>query len=160
MNYSGYFTDNDGNRYYLEKSVITLSLHENLTVSTTNVYTKLNALKEDCKAGTALSTNNGGVVIGKGVRKVLVSGVMSVLASVKRNEHSRIIRVRDGQEEIISWNYNGFEAQQLNSIVLTPVVFDVKENDIIYMLYYSEKNDILQGNTFGKRTSITVEVVE
>jgi hypothetical protein len=45
-------------------------------------------------------------------------------------------------------------------VEVLPILADVKEGDVIYMLYYTgNANDKIGGNAYGCRTSLTVEVV-
>ena len=48
-----------------------------------------------------------------------------------------------------------------SDLVITPILCEVSEGDVIYLYYYTPSStDVIGGNTYGSRTSLTVEVVE
>jgi hypothetical protein len=49
---------------------------------------------------------------------------------------------------------------QPTNVEILPILADVTENDVLYALYYTgSSDDKIGGNTYGCRTSLTVEVV-
>ena len=160
MEYRGYLVDSNGNKYLQEKNVMTLSLHSNFTVQNTNQYLPLN-LELDTKIGNKLSLENGGIKIGSGVSKILVSAQMSFEAKNTRNIHFRVTKNNaDSQDNIFGWRYEHFNNGDLGNLTISPILGEVQEGDLINLYYYCGAGDIISGNAFGKRTNMTVVVVE
>lgn len=160
MEYRGYFVDSNGNKYLQEKNIMTLSLHSNFTVQTTNQYLPLN-LELDTKIGNRLSLENGGIKIGSGVSKILVSAQMSFEAKNTRNIHFRVTKNNtDSLDNVFGWRYEHFNNGDLGNLTISPILGEVQEGDLINLYYYCGAGDIISGNAFGKRTNMTVVVVE
>ena len=160
MEYRGYLVDSEGNKYLQEKNVMTLSLHSNFTVQNTNQYLPLN-LELDTKIGNKLSLENGGIKIGSGVSKILVSAQMSFEAKNTRNIHFRVTKNNNSSEDnILAWRYEHFNNGDLGNLTISPILGEVQEGDLINLYYYCGAGDIISGNAFGKRTNMTVVVVE
>lgn len=152
--------DSNGNKYLQEKNVMTLSLHSNFTVQTTNQYLPLN-LELDTKIGNRLSLENGGIKIGSGVSKILVSAQMSFEAKNTRNIHFRVTKNNtDSLDNVFGWRYEHFNNGDLGNLTISPILGEVQEGDLINLYYYCGAGDIISGNAFGKRTNMTVVVVE
>lgn len=160
MEYRGYLVDSEGNKYLQEKNVMTLSLHSNFTVQNTNQYLPLN-LELDTKIGNKLSLENGGIKIGSGVSKILVSAQMSFEAKNTRNIHFRVTKNNtDSLDNVFGWRYEHFNNGDLGNLTISPILGEVQEGDLINLYYYCGAGDIISGNAFGKRTNMTVVVVE
>lgn len=152
--------DSNGNKYLQEKNIMTLSLHSNFTVQTTNQYLPLN-LELDTKIGNKLSLENGGIKIGSGVSKILVSAQMSFEAKNTRNIHFRVTKNNtDSLDNVFGWRYEHFNNGDLGNLTISPILGEVQEGDLINLYYYCGAGDIISGNAFGKRTNMTVVVVE
>lgn len=152
--------DSNGNKYLQEKNIMTLSLHSNFTVQTTNQYLPLN-LELDTKIGNRLSLENGGIKIGSGVSKILVSAQMSFEAKNTRNIHFRVTKNNtDSLDNVFGWRYEHFNNGDLGNLTISPILGEVQEGDLINLYYYCGAGDIISGNAFGKRTNMTVVVVE
>ena len=160
MEYRGYFVDSNGNKYLKEENIMTLSLHSNFTVQTTNQYLPLN-LELDTKIGNKLSLENGGIKIGSGVSKILVSAQMSFEAKNTRNIHFRVTKNNtDSLDNVFGWRYEHFNNGDLGNLTISPILGEVQEGDLLNLYYYCGAGDIISGNAFGKRTNMTVVVVE
>lgn len=152
--------DSNGNKYLQEKNVMTLSLHSNFTVQNTNQYLPLN-LELDTKIGNKLSLENGGIKIGSGVSKILVSAQMSFEAKNTRNIHFRVTKNNtDSLDNVFGWQYEHFNNGDSGNLTISPILGEVQEGDLINLYYYCGAGDIINGNAFGKRTNMTVVVVE
>lgn len=144
----------------LSKSIMTRSLGDDITDLTTDTYTVI-PLNRYISSGLKLSmTNDGGIKIGKNVSKVLVSARMTVQSgAVSGNRHLRIIS--NSEENTLAWSYDFVDANKADDILITPILVNVQENDIIYAAYCVPiGTDKLGGNSYGGRTSLTVETVE
>lgn len=146
------------------KNIITASLHASKTVPAEeqNVYT-ICPVVLDNRAGAKLSvTTDGGIKIGKGISKVLVSSRIAIKANNElADRHLRLIKgASNAQENTIAWTFGGIDAGFRGNLYIIPTLVPVSENDVIYMYYYCREGDVVEGNSFGARTSITVEVVE
>lgn len=151
--------DSNGNKYLQEKNIMTLSLHSNFTVQTTNQYLPLN-LELDTKIGNRLSLENGGIKIGSGVSKILVSAQMSFEVKNTRNTHLRIAKNNSSTDNVFGWQYEHFNNGDSGNLTISPILGEVQEGDLINLYYYCGAGDIINGNAFGKRTNMTVVVVE
>ena len=142
-----------------EKNIMTLSLHADFIVQTTNEYLPL-SLDFDTKMGNRLVFQNGGIKIGSGVSKILVSAQLTFESKSTRNTHVRIAKNNGSQDNTLGWQYRNFRNGELGNLVISPILVNVQEGDLINLYYYCGAGDIISGNAFGKRTNMTVMVVE
>lgn len=143
-----------------EKNIMTLSLHSNFTVQTTNEYLPL-TLDFDTKMGNRLIFQNGGIKIGAGVSKILVSAQLSFESKSARNTHLRIAKnSNNNTDNVLAWRYENFSNGDIGNLTVSPVLADVQEGDLLNLYYYCGANDVINGNAYGKRTNMTVMVVE
>lgn len=143
------------------QSAMTRSLKNNLTGLTQNTNTKI-PLDLQNSAGERLNaTSDGGIRIGTGVSKILVSGRMSITTTIEGNKNLRIIKNSYSEANTIGWNYNYIRSTtNYENIIITPILADVKEGDIIYLTYYTENSkDTIGGSSYGAVTSLTVETI-
>lgn len=145
----------------LEKSVMTRTLGADITSITTSAYTMI-PLTLDKSAGGRLSvSDDGGIVIGKNISKILVSGRMSMQVTSAGKRHLQIIKNTRTNANILAWNCISFTASSENSVVITPTLADVQEGDVIYLFYYTtDSTDKILGGSYGSRTYLTVETVQ
>lgn len=142
-----------------EKNIMTLSLHADFIVQTTNEYLPL-SLDFDTKMGNRLVFQNGGIKIGSGVSKILVSAQLTFESKSTRNTYVRIAKNNGSQDNTLGWQYRNFSNGELGNLVISPILVNVQEGDLINLYYYCGAGDIICGNAFGKRTNMTVMVVE
>ncbi len=145
----------------LKPSVMTRSLSANETSLAVNTYTIVPLDLQNSTGGKLTATSNGGIKIGKGVSKVLVSGRMLIgTSSTAGNRHLRIVKNTYSNANTLAWAFEPIEATSQDVISITPTLGDVSEGDVLYLMYYtSDTNDAINGNDFGCRTALTVEVV-
>lgn len=142
-----------------EKNVMSRYLFANDSNVTANTLTKV-ALDMTKSVGTKLTAvADGGIQIGSNVSKVLISGAMAVSPSSDGLRQARIkIPAKDtvlafGCEYMWQSSSDGL-------ITIAPLLVDVEENDIIYLMYYlPSSSDVIYGSTYGIRTYLTIEVV-
>lgn len=147
----------------MEKSVATMSLSTNKMNLATNTYTQLQLNLNTVAGGRLTVTDDGGIEIGEGVSKILVSGRLAIQpVDSSGNRHLRIVKNTNSNNNTLGWSYESMEATSYYSdLVITPTLCEVSEGDVIYLYYYTPSStDVIGGNTYGSRTSLTVEVVE
>lgn len=152
------------NGFNIEKSIVTRSLGESISGLATKAYVNIPLDLENATGSKLAPTNDGGIKIGKGVHKVLVSGRMSVKSGATNgSRHIRIIKNSYSTANTLGWCDNNIEPNTQSNVIVTPLLADVEENDIIYMsAYVLDSTDQIGGgsaNLYGGRTSLTVEVV-
>lgn len=145
----------------LEKDVMTRGLEADITSITASAYTMI-PLNLDKSVGSRLVTSDdGGILIGENVSKILVSGRMSMQVTSAGKRHLQIIKNTRASANILAWNCISFTASSEDSVVLTPIIADVQPGDIIYLFYYTtDSTDKIIGDTYGSKTSLTVEVIQ
>lgn len=131
-------------------------LSENQT-TVAQKYTKLNFKKSSSTFGLTLS--DGGIRIGAGISRVLVSLNVSFNGvAANGNKHARILKNGTNCEWVTSYGtaYGDF------TLAITPRLMNVSEGDIITAVYYSINADeiISSGSSEnGYKTCLTVEAV-
>ena len=145
----------------LEKDVMTRGLEADITSIKASAYTMI-PLNLDKSVGSRLVTSDdGGILIGENVSKILVSGRMSMQVTSAGKRHLQIIKNTRASVNILAWNCISFTASSEDSVVLTPIIADVQPGDIIYLFYYTtDSTDEIKGDTYGSKTSLTVEVIQ
>ena len=114
-------------------------------------------LVQDTKVGNKLTINgDGGIVIGAGVSKILVSVSTNIYVSEIGYSYLRIHKNNVNLlEKYIQTKDNGYQAKTLD---ITPCLFSVSEGDIITLQYKTSGLSSLLYT--GRNTYMTVEVVE
>ncbi len=145
----------------LEKSVMSRSLGADITSITTSAYTMIPLTLDKSAGGRLTVSDDGGIVIGKNASKILVSGRMSMKVTSAGIRHLQIIKNTRTNANILAWNCLSFSASSENAVVITPILADVQEGDVIYLFYYTTgSTDKIIGGSYGSRTSLTVETVQ
>lgn len=149
------------NGFNITRSIMTRGLSAAITNLTVNTYTII-PLNLSNSTGTKLTaSSNGGIQIGAGVSKVLVSGKMAV-EGVKTagNRHLRIVKNTYTAANTLGWAWDTLAVSDSEDIIIPPQLVNVTEGDIINLYYYTGNSaDTIGGNAQGGRTSLTVEVV-
>lgn len=133
------------------RSTITASFSTNHTIATTNTEEKVN-LDTSVSVGNKLTLNNSGeIVVGSGVRAILVSAninYQTITAGVKY-----VIIKQNGAT--VYQNTSQISAR--TSLPITPSLVEVQEGDKITLYLNGTQNDVIRrGVAFS---NITVEVV-
>lgn len=146
----------------MERSVMTRSLSAAITNLAVNTYTIVPFDLSNVAGGKLTATSNGGIRIGANVSKVLVSGMISYdTINGTSSRHIRIVKNSYTADNTLAWSWQTLVAGQPANVEVLPILADVKEGDIIYMLYYTGNSaDKIGGNAYGCRTNMTVEVIE
>lgn len=152
----------ESNGVNLERSVATVSLSAAITNLAVNTYTIIPFDLSNVAGNKLTATNDGGIKIGAGITKVLVSGMISYdTINSTSSRHLRIIKNSYSAANTLSWSWQTLVQGQPGNVEAMPILADVQEGDIIYMIYYTgNTNDKIGGNAYGGRTSLTVEVIE
>lgn len=143
------------------KSVMTAYLDAAITNLAESTYTKI-PLNQFISTGNKLTiTQDGGIQIGAGVSFVKVSGIVSYNAvNASGAKHVRIMKNSYNNNNTLAWAYNDMVQGDPQTIVIPPMLAAVSAGDIIYIWYHTTNStDIIGGNAYGNRTSLTVETI-
>lgn len=145
----------------INRSIMTRSLKAQITNLTVSDYAIIPLNLQDSIGSRLTATSDGGIKIGAGVSKILVSAKMALEGVTKAgNRHLRIIKNSYSADNTLGWAWDTLAVSDSEDIIVTPVLADVAENDVIYMTYWTQQStDRIGGNDYGNRTSLTVEVV-
>lgn len=145
----------------LIRNILTYSLNADITSLTTNAYTKA-AMTTASVTGTRLTANNGDIVVGAGVSKLLVSAQVAFTAtSTAGVRHIRIIKNNTVTSSgTMAWMKATIPAGASYILTLPPVLINVSQNDTISLYYNTPKSDDqINGTTTGAMTFLTADVV-
>lgn len=145
----------------ITRSVATATLSAQISDLYTSTY---NLIELDLPnvAGSKLSVNNyGEIVIGSGVTKVLISGVIAFeQITVAGNRRAIICKNSYSAANTLGWAADTLAVSDAKSLVIPPQLVNVQEGDTIGLYYWTQQStDQIGGNEYGGRTSLTVEVV-
>lgn len=145
----------------LGKNIMTRSLSAAITDLAVNTYTAIPLDLSNSVGSKLTAVSGGGIQIGSGVSKVMVSGMCSYdTINSTGSRHVRIIKNNYNADNTLAWSWQTLVQGNPAQVEVPPILADVTEGDIIYMLYYTGNSaDKIGGNTYGCRTSMTVEVV-
>lgn len=154
------------NNVPVNRNIITYSLTANITSLSVNTYTRA-PMTSASTLGTRLTANNGNIVVGKGVSKLLVSAQMTYIAeSAAGIRYLRIVKNNSvTNDNSVAWAMATVPAGARHPIYIPPTLIDVQENDVISLYYYTPKSDdtilgtAFSSSTTGTLTFITAEVV-
>ena len=144
----------------VQRSVMTRYLPSNITNLTVNAYTKIPFTGESSVGDKLTTTTDGGIKIGSGVSKILISGRMLISTNTAGEYYIRI--AKNNATVYGGWvtHTKQSASTSFESISITPSVFSVSENDVIYMYYYVPTSSAtIYGADMGAQTSLTVETV-
>lgn len=138
----------------LSKSVITRTLGADITNLTQDTYLAVN-LNQSTTYGDKLSTTSGGGIrIGAGVSKIMVSGKVSY-DNVQTDGVRRAAIAKNSNSDILASSAAQLVNGQEANISLNTILVDVSEGDVIYLMYNSPDSD----DVIMRGTSMTVETV-
>lgn len=147
------------NQEVVAKNILTGKPESDATLSTTSA-TKI-TLVENVNIGDKLSISSGGIKIGSGVSKVLVSGTILFstggTSSTRKGIQIYMYDVSANTTDVVVYNSIGGSVTYTGASC-TPFLLEVEENDIIYMYGI---NQGASGSVVSSTNSyLTVEVVE
>lgn len=149
------------NGYNVGRNVMTRSLNSAITDLAVNTYTIIPFDLSNVIGTKLTATNDGGIQIGQNISKILVSGMCSYdTINSTGSRHVRIIKNTYTANNTLAWSWQTLVQNQPGQVEVMPILSNVQEGDIIYMLYYTGiATDKIGGNSYGCRTSMTVDVV-
>lgn len=147
--------------YNVGRNVMTRSLNSAITDLAVNTYTIIPFDLSNVVGSKLTATNDGGIQIGSNVSKILVSGMCSYdTINSTGSRHVRIIKNSYTSNNTLAWSWQTLVQNQPGQVEVMPILSNVQNGDIIYMLYYTgNAADKIGGNSYGCRTSLTVDVV-
>lgn len=145
----------------IQRNVMTRSLSAQITDLAVNTYTIIPLDLSNGVGGKLTATNDGGIKIGSGVSKILVCGQMALeIVATAGRRHVRIIKNSYSAANTLAWGWDNLQINDSECITISPQIADVTANDVIYLVYYTgDTDDKIGGNTYGGRTSLTVDTV-
>ena len=144
----------DGIELANRKDVMTAYLTSDITISTGGAFVDV-PLHSSMSIGTNLTFNNGGIVIGSNIAKVIISAQIALPGNKMGTGTKNIVIRKNGN--IVARNWLSISTAGNNGLVLTSKLIDVQEGDVLKLGYYGSANDGIQG---GAYTHLTVEAVE
>lgn len=147
--------------FNIARSIMTRGLGANVTTLTEKAYTKLPMTLSSSVGAKLTATSDGGIKIGTGVSKVLVSGRMRINASATAGtRYLRIIKNSYTNANTLGWVSYTLPASAQDSLTISPTLADVTAGDVLYMFYYVPASaDTIVGGAYGGVTSMTIDVV-
>jgi len=151
----------EANGVPLTRCIMTRSLSEQKTNLAVGTYTNIPLDLSNSVGSRLTAVSGGGIKVSAGVSKVLVSAKMAVEGvTVAGARHLRIIKNSYSAANTLGWAWDTLAVSDAEDIIVTPILANVSEGDIIYMDYWTQQSsDKIGGNAYGCRTSLTVEVV-
>lgn len=149
------------NGVQITSNIMTRTLSAAVTNLSVNTYTKV-PLNTSNSTGEALTTtSSGGIKIGAGVSKILVSGQIAFDGiTTAANRHLRIVKNSYTDANTLGWSWETMPVSGSSALTIIPQLANVTEGDEIYLYYYTGySTDKIGGNAQGGRTSLTVQVV-
>ena len=149
------------NEHNIERNVMTRSLSSAITDLAVNTYTIIPLDLSNVFGSKLTATNDGGIQIGANISKILVSGMCSYdTITSNGSRHVRIVKNTYTANNTLAWSWQALVQSQPGQVEVMPILSDVQKGDIVYMMYYTgAATDKIGGNSYGGRTSLTVEVV-
>lgn len=149
------------NGYNVGRNVMTRSLNSAITNLEVNTNTIIPFDLSNVIGTKLTATNDGGIQIGANISKILVSGMCSYdTINSNGSRHVRIIKNTYTSNNTLAWSWQTLVQNQPGQVEIMPILSNVQQGDIIYMLYYTGMaTDKIGGNSYGCRTSMTVDVV-
>lgn len=141
---------------------MTIGLKQHI-VNQSEGYYEAVPFNDSISSGSKLTiTEDGGIRIGSNISKILVSGrIQFQTKGEKGNYHVRIIKNSENWDNTIAWALSTYEDVNTAIISITPLLAEVKEGDVLYMLcnFPYSGGTIFGLNNCGA-TSLTVQIVE
>lgn len=145
----------------LTRSVATSVLRSPYTALSGTSYSKMPLTLQAVTGNKLEPTGDGGIRIGIGVTKVQISAQLSIdNAYESGNRHIRIVKNGFSAQNTLAWSWQTVEQGKPLTLEISPHVVDVREGDVLYLMYYSPiLTDSVAGDTVGGRTAMTVQTM-
>ena len=142
----------------VNRNIMTARLTSDVTSLTANTPTKV-TLGSATSTGDRLTSYSGGIKIGAGITKVLVSAQMQV--EVPNNAgfcYAIIVKNNDASTGTMAWSKEVIQAGGEHAIRIEPVLLTVAENDVLNIFYQvPDSSDNIKGDS-NDLTWMTVDV--
>ncbi len=146
------------NGNWTQKDIITIKLNNDFTIPSTNTITQITGFSVDGQTGNNLSLANDKIVIGAGVKRVLVSYTAKHLNSTSTTRSFSYLQLNG-----TSYSQEAAFFPATNSqitVSLQPQLFEVQQNDAFSLVVYGQQGNKVGGASAWRITSMTVEVVQ
>ena len=144
----------------LARQVMTRSLSSDVSSLTAGSWVILNLDQTQYTGDKLSATADGGIKIGDGVTKVIISGSVSCTAVTAGLREIRIVKNSATDANTIGLSEMTIAADGTAQAVISRVLADVTKDDIIRLCIKSPyATDTVNGDAYGARTSLTVEVI-
>ena len=144
----------------INRDIMTAKLTANISDITATAFTTF-ALNDSVEVGNRLSLVNGGIKIGAGVSKIKVDAKMQIHTGSSASTRYFVIVKNSYQSDnsnTITWVVAMMDGSIYGELAIPPTLYEVSENDVIYLVYYLRTGDTIQGGS--GQTYLTVEAVE
>lgn len=142
-----------------DKNIISVGLSENVTLANTGEQ-KISLSLIRNQIGNKFKLENGKIIVGKGISKVLVSASVCFNFTSNRETSAYNLTIfRNGTENMCqTLNSDANNINDVNrTIHIIPTLLNTKENDTFEMQVYGSKNDII--SSYVQRTIMTIEAI-
>ena len=140
------------------KDIMTITLDSDFTISQANTQFQVTGFSVASSYGNKLTFSSNKIVIGSGVKKVLVSYNAKHLNGT---DVTRSFSYLKHNTDNISQEASFFAGTNNQITVgIAPQLVDVQAGDTFWIAVYGAKNNKIAGVSGWKTTALTVEVVE
>ena len=140
------------------KDIMTIKLGSDFTISQTNTQLQITGFSIASKIGDKLTFSNDKIIIGAGVKKVLVSYNVK---HINGNDITRSFSYLKHNDNNLSQEASFFAGTNNQiTVSIVPQLVDVQAGDSFWLAVYGAKNNKLGGVLDWRTTALTVEVVE
>lgn len=150
---------NLNNNFNEVKGCATAYINESTTSSSTASTNQKVTLTQINSNTDKLTLSNGGIKIGSGISKILVSATMRYYALQNAALGDRRIMVLKNSTSIArAFDTRDTTDVRFLSLSITPILINVAENDIIYLYSNSPQSSEEISSSSNNETRLTVEV--
>ena len=137
------------------KDILTANMSADVTKSATGDYV-VTALSKQSQIGDKFAISGGNIVIGSGIKKVLIGGTcsMSCVSTSSPTTRNFSIRKNNSNAKTVSTRTVG----DWTFISISDFILNVNQGDAIGLQMYTQKNDIIKGGS--AYTYVTIKAVE
>ena len=146
------------NGNWKQKDIITIKLDSDFTISSTNTITQITGFSVEEQIGNNLSLASDKIVIGAGVKKVLVSYTAKHLNTTSTTRSFSYLQLNGTSCSQEAAFFPATNSQI--TVSLQPQLFQVQQNDSFSLVVYGQQGNKIGGAAAWRITSMTVEVVQ
>ena len=144
------------------RNIITVGLSADTTYKSSSLTVAFDTILNKKGNKLSLDDTNKAVKIGAGVSKILVSGTIMQKATSAGLYGGNITKNAKSLASAINVGFNYIPtANQMFKTTLHPILIDVVEGDLIYLVAYTQNSATVTLEAYSGRTvNLTVEVIE